>query len=101
MNIIDLGGIDRLVKRNSNLLTAFKVIDKIQAEIVVENIIRNVDEFACCKVIIHNNVLDIVSADGTVPISYYFADSYSYDDLKLILDEVKAHCQKSGIAFIE
>lgn len=41
MNIIDLGAIDKLVKRNSNLLTAFKVIDEVENDVVVGNIKSN------------------------------------------------------------
>ena len=37
MNIIDLGAIDRLVKRNENLLTSFKIIDDVDGDLVVEN----------------------------------------------------------------
>ena len=33
MNIIDLGAIDRLVKRNENLLTSFKIIDDVDGDV--------------------------------------------------------------------
>lgn len=101
MNIIDLGSIDSLVKRNSNLITAFKVIDEVDSDIVVENIEKNIDDLDSRQVISHGNVLDIVSVSNTVPVSYYFADRYSKNDLKLILSEIKSYCKAKGINYIE
>lgn len=64
MNIIDLGAIDRLVKRNTNLLTAFKVIDEIESEKVVDNIHKNIVQFDICDVVVQNDVIDLISAGG-------------------------------------
>ena len=93
MNIIDLGAIDRLVKRNENLLTSFKIIDDVDGDLVVKNFEKNVSNFNAKDVVIHNNVVDIVSPDGTISVSYYFSDSY----LKSILGKIRRFCQKSGI----
>ena len=75
MNIIDLGAIDRLVKRNSNLLTSFKIIDDVDGDVAVGNIENSISHFNAKDVVIHNNVVDIVSPDGTISLSYYFSDS--------------------------
>ena len=100
MNIIDLGSIDRLVRRNSNLLTAFKVIDDVNSGVVIENIQDNIRQFDTREVMSHNNVLDIVTENGTIPISYYFAEKYSKDDVELILREVKWFCESLGVNFV-
>ena len=92
-----MGGIDRLVRRNSNLLTAFKVIDRVETDIVIENIRANVMELNASEVIYHGNVLDIVERDGTIAISYYFADSCSKRDVELILGEIKSLCESLDI----
>lgn len=65
MNCIDLGRIDRLVRRNSNLLTAFKVIDRVETDLVIENIRANIRQLNASQVAFHGNVLDIVGRDGT------------------------------------
>lgn len=101
MNIIDLGSIDRLVRRNSNLITAFKVIDEVDSDIVVENVLENIEGLDSTRVISHGNVLDIVSASDTIPISYYFAERYSRHDLKEILSEIKSYCEAKGIIYVE
>lgn len=100
MNLFDLGAIDRLVKRNTNLLTSFKVIDEVESEEVVKNIQDNVCRLNADKIMIHDNVLDIVSCDGTIPISYYFAHRYSNSELKKIFREIKEFCQKEKIVLI-
>ena len=100
MNIIDLGSIDRLVRRNSNLLTALKVIDDVDSEAVIRNIRDNIQEFDTGEVISHGNVLDIVTRSGVIPISYYFADRYSKSDVELILAEVKEFCESSDVDFV-
>ena len=97
MNIIDLGAIDRLVKRNENLLTSFKIIDDVDGDLVVKSFEKNVSHFNAKDVVIHNNVVDIVSPDGTISVSYYFSDSYLKSDLKSILGKIRRFCQKSGI----
>lgn len=94
MNIIDLGVIDRLVKRNENLLTSFKIIDDVDGDLVVENFEKNISHFNAKDVVIHNNVVDIVSPDGTISVSYYFSDSYLKSDLKSILGKIRRFCQK-------
>lgn len=101
MNIIDLGAIDKLVKRNSNLLTAFKVIDEVESDIVVGNIKRNIVEFDVCSVISRNNIVDMVSGNGTIPISYYFTDRHSGKDLDEILEEIRKFCHESGINYVD
>ena len=78
MNCIDLGRIDRLVRRNSNLLTAL---------------------LNASQVAFHGNVLDIVGRDGTIAISYYFADSYSGGDVELILAEIESLCESLDVKF--
>ena len=97
MNIIDLGAIDRLVKRNENLLTSFKIIDDVDSDLVLKNFEKNVSNYNAKDVVIHNNVVDIVSQDGTISVSYYFSDSYLKSDLKSILCKIRRFCQKSGI----
>lgn len=101
MNIIDLGAIDRLVKRNTNLLTAFKVIDEIESVKVVDNIHKNIVQFDICDVVVQNDVIDLISAGGTIPISYYFADRYPKGDLKRILVEVRKFCDNKKVNFTE
>ena len=100
MNILDLGSIDRLVRRNSNLLTAFKLIDDVESEIVIENVCENIAMFNAAEVMVHGKVLDIVTVDGAVPISYYFADRFGGDDLRSVYCEVRDFCQRSGIGFV-
>ena len=97
MNIIDLGAIDRLVKRNSNLLTSFKIIDDVDGDVAVGNIENSISHFNAKDVVIHNNVVDIVSPDGTISLSYYFSDSYLKSDLKRVFREIRKFCQKSGV----
>lgn len=101
MNIIDLGAIDKLVKRNSNLLTAFKVIDEVENDVVVGNIKRNIVEFDVCNVISRNNIIDMVSQNGAIPISYYFTDRHSRKDLDEILTEIRKFCYESGINYVD
>ena len=100
MNIVDLGSIDGLVRRNPSLLTAFKVIDGVNKGVVIKNIQDNVREFGARKVIFRSNVLDIVTESGAIPISYYFADSYSESDIVLILFEVREFCRRLDVDFI-
>lgn len=99
MNYIDLGCIDRLVRRNSNLLTAFKVIDEVDAVLVVENIRGNIAQFGSANVIYHNRVLDIVAKNGTIVVSYYFADRYSKEDVAWILAEIREFCECCDINY--
>ena len=101
MNIIDLGAIDKLVKRNSNLLTAFKVIDEVENDVVVGSIKSNIVEFDVCNVISRNNIIDIVSENGAIPISYYFTDRHSRKDLDEILAEIRKFCYESGINYVD
>lgn len=100
MNILDLGSIDRLVRRNSNLLTALKVIDEVESEDVVRNICENVGQFNTAEVTAHGRVLDIVTVEGCIPISYYFADRFSESELNLVYGRVRDFCQKSGIDYV-
>lgn len=97
MNIIDLGAINRLVKRNENLLTSFKIIDDVDGDLVIKNIEKSLSHFNAKDVVINNNVVDIVSPDGTISLSYYFSDSYLKSDLKRIFRKIKKFCKKSGI----
>ena len=99
MNCIDLGGIDRLVRRNSNLLTAFKVIDGVETDLVIENIRANVIKLNASEVVCHDSVLDIVADNGTIAISYYFADSCSGEDVELILGEIRSLCESLDVKF--
>ena len=99
MNCIDLGRIDRLVRRNSNLLTAFKVIDRVETDLVIENIRANIRQLNASQVAFHGNVLDIIGPDGTIAISYYFADSYSGGDVELILAEIESLCESLDVKF--
>ena len=101
MNIIDLGAIDRLVKRNTNLLTAFKVIDDVESEEVVDNIHKNIVQFDICDVVVHGSIIDLISFGGTIPISYYFADRYPKSDFNRVLVEVRKFCDDKKVNFAQ
>ena len=68
---------------------------------MVDNIHKNIVQFDICDVVVHNDVIDLISAGGTIPISYYFADRYPKGDLKRILVEVRKFCDNKKVNFTE
>ena len=74
---------------------------KVLFEGSAEKILDDIQLYNTQSIGLKDNYLEIVAANDTIPIVYYFSSELAEDDLIKALSEVKSYAKENEIEFVE